>query len=289
MTCILVTGAAGRIGRAVVTDLLSRDYEVVGLDRVAAAPVQGRPAIRFVTAQADDVVAVREAVAGCDAVVHLAAIPAPTLADPVTVFSGNTQATMTVLTAAAEAGLRAAAIASSISVLGLVYANRELSPAYVPIDEAVPLQVTDAYALSKQCDEATAIMVNRRFGLPVAALRFAFTGSAEEIEARAASVRRDPAEAHRELWAYVDVRDAARACALAIEAQLRGELTGYVCCNVVAPDSLTDEPLAGLVSRYHPSTQIRAAGGVLRWTYDPAAARQAFGFEARYCRDPSRS
>ena len=281
---VVVTGAAGRIGRAVVDEFLGRGFDVVGLDR---SPSPGRSEARgwrYIQAAATDMESLKSALAGRESVVHLAATPSPLLSPAVDLFVGNTSATMTVLTAAAEAGVRAAVIASSISILGLVYAHRELSPAYAPVDERTPLQVSDAYALSKQCDEATALMINRRYGLPVAALRFPFTATAGEIGNRAALMARDPAAGRRELWAYLDVRDAAGACVDVIGAQLDGRLDGAVAYNVIADDSLADQPLDVLLARFHPSTQIREGPGRMRCAYDTTAARTAFGFHARHIR-----
>ena len=69
---ILVTGSAGRIGRAVVAELVARGHEVVGFDR---APTPGVPAERGVVAPLSDVDALRRAATGADAIVHLAATP----------------------------------------------------------------------------------------------------------------------------------------------------------------------------------------------------------------------
>jgi nucleoside-diphosphate-sugar epimerase len=285
---VLVTGAAGAVGRHVVAEFRTHGAVVIGLDRVtpAAAWLSGGGPTVFAVAEATDESAVRSSVAGCDAVVHLAAIPAPTLAPPLEVFAGNTQATMTVLTAAAEAGARSAIIASSISILGLVYAQSDRSPDYVPIDEDHPLRVEDPYALSKQCDEATGRMIATRYGLPVAALRLPYTASAEAIAERSRSLSSDPAPAARELWAYLDARDAALACRLAVAAQLAGSLRGFTCLNIVAEDSIVDEPLTELLGHYHPRTVIRGPAGSSGSAYDTRRSRAALGFVAPHLRRP---
>lgn len=100
-----------------------------------------------------------------------------------------------------------------------------MSPLYLPVDEVHPLRPTEGYALSKECDEASARMATRRWNLPVVAMRFPFTATSAMIEAR----RRDPdagTTLAKELWAYLDVRDAARAVELAVVATGRGQAAG---------------------------------------------------------------
>lgn len=158
---VLVTGAAGLIGRAVLADLADRGVSATALVLAAADDL---PASRIVVGDAGDPEIVRSALDGVDAVVHLAAIPAPHLDTAQAVFTRNTRATFAVLEEAGRAGVRRAVIASSFSVTGLPWADVDLHPAYVPVDERLPLQVTDPYALGKQADEATAEMMARRHG-----------------------------------------------------------------------------------------------------------------------------
>ncbi len=110
------------------------------------------------------------ALAGADALIHLAAIPTPLLGTPREVFATNTQATFVALEAAGVAGVARVAIASSISLLGLPYGRKGLAPLYAPVDERHPNIGTDPYALSKEVDEATAAMMHRRHGYQVVAL-----------------------------------------------------------------------------------------------------------------------
>ena len=117
MKRVLVTGAAGRIGSAVVAELLGRGIEVTALVLPGtAAPV---PGLRLVEGDACDPASCREALAGADGVVHLAALPAPHRGTPYEVFGGNTLATFTLLEEAGVAGVRNAVLASSYAANGL--------------------------------------------------------------------------------------------------------------------------------------------------------------------------
>ncbi|GAA3414526.1 NAD(P)-dependent oxidoreductase [Streptosporangium vulgare] len=160
---------------------------------------------RVVVGDVGDPATVRDALDGVDAVAHFAAIPAPVLGTPEEVFCGNTRATFVVLEEAGQAGVRRAAIASSYSVLGFPWASRPLHPAYLPIDEALPLQVEDPYGLSKQADEATAAMMARRYGMTVVALRFPLIGGpGDKLDKRAEEYAEDPGSGAAELWTYLD-------------------------------------------------------------------------------------
>ena len=176
----------------------------------------------MVVGDAGDPAAVRDALAGADAVIHLAARPAPTSGTPLEVFAGNTRATFTVLESAGAAGVRRAVIASSYSANGLPWRREMMPPAYLPVDEQLPSAVEDPYALSKQTDELTASMMARRHGLTVVALRYPYVGGVEErLAAHARDLARDPSRGVRDLWSYLDVRDAARAALGALSAATR--------------------------------------------------------------------
>src|SRR5690606_38357283 len=109
---VLVTGAAGRLGRAAVDDLAAHGIATVAADRAALGAV---PADRVVVGDLADRDVASDAVRDVDAVLHFAAIPAPTLGTPHEVFVGNVATTFAVLEAAASAGVRRAVFASSLS------------------------------------------------------------------------------------------------------------------------------------------------------------------------------
>lgn len=271
---ILVTGAAGGLGRTVLDLLAARGVAVTALDVEHTPPVA---CDRVVIGDAADPAAVRDALAGVDAVVHLAAMASPNHGPPEVVFTNNVRSTFVVLEEAGRAGVRRAAIASSVSVLGLPWAARPLHPAYLPVDEAMPLQVEDPYGLSKQVDEATAAMMARRYGMSVVALRFPFLGT-ERLATRAAECAADPGIGATDLWSYLDSRDAARACLAAIAAPLTGQHTVFV----AAPVTLADRPTEELLDRYHPGVPRRRAFPGRSVPIDLSAAQSLLGFTAEH-------
>ncbi|MFI7642655.1 NAD-dependent epimerase/dehydratase family protein [Nonomuraea sp. NPDC049400] len=247
---VVVTGSAGRLGRAVVEHLVTAGVEVVGVDRVAApAP----PGVRVYTMPIGHPGALRTVFRGARAVIHLAAMPNPRTGPGHTIYTTNTAATYAVLDAAAAEGVPRVVTASSGSVLGISGGPRELSPLYAPVDEAHPVRPQDGYALSKQADEAACAMFHRATGLSVAALRFPAIGTPELLWERIRRERAEPGFLRRGLWAYVEVRDLARAFAAAVTA----EGIGWEVIAVAAADTLSEVPTEELLRRHHPDTAIR--------------------------------
>src|SRR3712207_191118 len=102
---VLVTGASGKLGRWVVRDLAGHGHEVVGIDRVLPSPDDrgGAPdgaGVQHRETDLADVGQVVGAMAGCEAVVHLGAIPSPGQHPDEVVFGNNVHATFAVLHAA---------------------------------------------------------------------------------------------------------------------------------------------------------------------------------------------
>ena len=275
---IVVTGASGAIGRHVVAELVARGHEVHAVDRVVGPARVAGSGIALTVGDVRDpefMASVLHATRP-EALNHHAAIARPSLGTPLEVFATNTQATFVVLEAAGTAGVRRIAIASSTSALGMVFASPRVSPRYVPVDETHPFVGTDPYGLSKQVDEATAATMSRRHGYQVVALRIPNTGPMEAQLARAAEVAGDPSDLARELWAYLDVRDGARAFALAVER----DLPGCHVINVMAPDTLSPEPTADLLARFHPTSELRRPIVGREVPFDLARSRDVLGFDA---------
>ncbi|GAA4192933.1 NAD(P)-dependent oxidoreductase [Streptosporangium oxazolinicum] len=273
---VLVTGAAGRLGRLMLDLLAHQGVAVTALDlRDPGGPVAGR----VIVGDVGDPATVRDALDGVDAVAHFAAIPAPVLGTPEEVFCGNTRATFVVLEEAGQAGVRRAAIASSYSVLGFPWASRLLHPAYLPIDEALPLQVEDPYGLSKQADEATGAMMARRYGMTVVALRFPLLGGpGDKLDKRAEEYAEDPGSGAAELWTYLDGRDAA----LATWQALTRPIEGYRAIFVTAEDTLAPQPTEELLDRFHPGVERRAPLPGRAVPIDLGEARRLLGLTVRY-------
>lgn len=272
---VLVTGAAGRIGGVTVSHLTSQGWVVTALDGDFPGDLVAH---RIIRGDARDEELVREALQGVDHVVHLAALPHPAAGRPREVFEVNVLSTFTVLVWAAELGVRSAVIASSINASGIPLNHHDVSPAYFPLDEDLPVDLDDWYSLSKQTDENTARMVSRRWAMPVVALRFPFTHTAEGLREHRRACIADPRIGAREGWSYLDVRDAARA----IEAGLLHASAGATVVHVCAPDTLLSEPTERMLDRWQPAVPRRASFPGRTAPVSAERASKLLGFRAAY-------
>jgi nucleoside-diphosphate-sugar epimerase len=267
----VVTGAGGNIGRATVARLRAEGVEVVAL---SLDPVEFEDTEVVVGSAGDPDVVAEAFRGGADAVIHLAAIPAPTLGTGLAVFGGNTRATFVVLDEAARRGVPRAVLASSYALLGMPFSPHDLHPPYYPLDEAAPPQVEDPYALSKLVDELTGEMFHRRDGIDVVALRFPFTGDTARLTEAAAQLRADPGEGARNSWAFLHVDDAAEAAWLAASVPLRG----FHKCFLAAPETICAEPTEALIAAHHPGVPVRRPIPGRRVPIDTSAAHRLLGF-----------
>ncbi len=274
---VLVTGSSGGLGRAVTADLLAAGYEVVGADRTLPATVPA--GMQPIGWDGRDVELLVKAMSGCRALIHLAAIPVPWQHPDEVVFSNNTTATFIALQAAAQERIRRVAIASSVSAYGMPWSPQPTRASYLPLDEQHPMRNYDPYGLSKEVDERTAAMFARRHQMSVAALRFHWIATRDAQLMRVAALRSDQdwPKQLRELWGYVDVRDAARACRLAVEAS-RETPFGFVPLNIVAADSLIEESIGELVAAHAGEIEVRDALPPGRGAFDIRRAREVIGW-----------
>ncbi len=228
MAKVVITGGSGMLGKWVVRHFVEQGYEVVNVDTQKPAD----PLCHTLIADLNNLGEVYGVLAGADAVVHLAAIPAAHIKTNEVTFQNNVMSTYHILEVAAGLGIRKAVIASSESSYGIVFAVNRFGPQYVPVDEDHPQLPQDSYGLSKIVNEQTADMFHRRSGLQVVSLRIGNVIDPSAYE-RFSSFIHDPEQRDRILWSYIDTRDVAEACQLAIEA----EGLGSVALNIVADDT----------------------------------------------------
>ena len=276
---VAVTGSSGHLGRAVIDDLATHGYQVVGIDRVVA-PEASHPTYAWDGQAVEPLVPLLD---GCAALIHLAAIPAPLGHPPEVVFGNNTQATYAALEAAGTVGISSCAIASSGSAYGTAWSPLPTRLRYVPVDEDHPMINYEPYGLSKQVDELTATVMVRRFAMSVAALRFHWIATREQQLDFVAKLTgpRDFDDELRNLWGYVDLRDAASACRLAIEASAQ-QPYGFVAMNIVAADALSTTPIADLLAEHAPEIEIRSELRSTQGAFAIERARAVIGWTPQH-------
>ena len=267
---VVVTGSSGKAGRAVVADLLEHGHLVTGVD--LAVPAQSPHS--FLAADVTDFGQTVECLAGADAVVHLAAIPAPDLRTEETTFRTNIVSTFNVFEAARVVGLERVVWASSETILGLPFEREQ--PAYAPIDEKHPPYPESSYALSKLLGEELGRQLHRRTGTPHVALRFSNIMEPHDYE-RFPTFWDDARLRRWNLWGYVDARDVAQSCRLALDADVGAE--HFI---VAARDTVMNRPSRGLMAEVYPDVPYTPTGGDFDTLLSIEKARKLLGYEPRH-------
>lgn len=272
---ILVTGGAGKLGQWVVRDLKAHGHRVTVFDMRPA----GGGADREVTGDIEDLEAVVSAVAGADAIIHLAGIPTHSVVPDDATFRINAMGAFNIHEAARRAGVARVVSLSSEAVLGWAPGSfeREHLPEYLPIDEDHPCQPQDCYGLSKQVLESVGRAFTARCGMTTIFIRAPWIVSPEELMALA----RNGGRAIKDfgLYHYIDARDLAEACRLAVEVELSGAQAIYVGSG----ESTVTVPLAELYPKLAPAIGARAAS--LTGTLGPvsnARARELLGWSPKH-------
>jgi nucleoside-diphosphate-sugar epimerase len=223
MPKVLVTGGSGKLGRAVLKDLVTNGYSVLNVDQVLPRD----PICPTVRIDLTDFGQVAQAILGgvderkgpFDAVVHLAAIPAPGLFANSATVRNNVPTSYNVFEACRLAGIKSVVFASSETVLGLPFDN---PPPYVPVDEEYFPRPETAYSLGKLVDETMAAQFCRWDpALKMVGLRFSNVMDIEDYKAFP-SFDADPKLRKWNLWGYIDARDGAQAVRRGIEAEFKG-------------------------------------------------------------------
>ena len=241
---IILTGGSGKLGSTVTTSLRTAGHTVVVLDR-AVERGEGIPVDLTDAGQTLDAIAgVEEQHDGVDAIVHLAAIPAPGLFPDVVTFENNILSTHHVLQAARRAGVRRIVTASSETLLGL---PMDVPPSYLPVDEDVTLP-NSTYSMTKHLEEQIAVTFCRWDPtLSITAMRF----SNVMVEADYAGFEAwqdDPTLRKWNAWGYIDARDAAEAIRLALEVRGPG-FERYIIANA---DTVMRTPSTELAAAVFP-------------------------------------
>jgi nucleoside-diphosphate-sugar epimerase len=275
---VAVTGGSGRIGTAVIHELLSRGHEVVRLDR--RAPEKPVPGVRFVFADLARREIVQPALEQCDAVCHLGEIPNVSVGpSPEDVFAKNTAVGSVILQTAADLRLKRVISTSSCQVYG-AWDTPRVPPVRLPMDETHPVQPQNAYALGKVANELYARMMAERYGLSVAVFRLPWVLPIDWQygEAWVSHLREWPTRTDG-FATYVHTADVAAAFAQALE----NPRPGFEVYHFSAAEILSLYPLRERLRRHHPEyPPLPADWPAFKSPVLTAKARDHFGWHPRF-------
>lgn len=276
---ILITGGSGALGQVITRDLLEAGHELT--DYSLAPPVL--PSMRSITGDITDMDGVRAACRGQDAVIHLAGIPGPGRAAPERIAQVNVVGTVNLLEAAVQAGIPKLIFASSMTAFGFGFSRYPFPPRYLPIDENHPAAPQDEYGISKLAAELYCRRYSDAFGIQTICLRLTsvcyLEREAAELAVRAAGFVRGwsveqlwetrykksielsdqefpipgPPSPYKNLWAYVDSRDAVQSFVRALACD--GPRHQVFVIN--AADTLSLIPTPELLRRFYPQVSLR--------------------------------
>lgn len=278
MSRVVVTGGSGKLGDAVVIDLLAHGWDVVNVD-TSAPRTERCPYTRVdLTDFGQTVEALTDIDAryrGVDAVVHLAAIPAPGLAPNAVIFENNILSTYNVFLAARTARIRNIVWASSETVLGLPF---DTPPPYAPVDEEYEGRPETSYSLSKHLGEKLAEQLCRQDPeLKIYGLRFSNVMLPEDYAAFPA-FNDDPRGRSWNLWGYIDARDGAQA----VRKALQHDGTGADVFIVANADTVMTTPSSELMAGLFPDVPVRADLGINETLLSIDKARRVLGYEPEH-------
>ena len=253
MRSVLVTGGSGKLGKFVVRHLSEAGWAVTSVDRIPHPD----PAVSSTVVDLLDSGSVMDLFTGAnerhsqlDAVVHLAAIPAPGLQSDKATINNNFNSSLNVFMAAKNAGIKKVVFASSETVLGLPF---DTPPPYVPVDEEYEPRPESFYSLSKVLEERLAQELCRwDEGLSMVGLRF--SNVIDPAEYPSFEDFQDSAMKRKwNLWGYIDARDGA----LAVEKALEYSSPGFEPFIIASPDSVMRTPNVQLLEEVFPDVPLK--------------------------------
>jgi nucleoside-diphosphate-sugar epimerase len=183
--------------------------------------------------------------------------------------------TYNVFEAARLLGLERVVWASSETILGLPFEREQ--PAYAPIDEEHPPYPQSSYALSKLLAEELGRQLHRWTEMPFVALRFSnimepgdYAGFPDYWD--------DPTLRRWNLWGYIDGRDAAQSCRLALAPEVRGA-EHFI---LAATDTVMNRPSRELMAEVYPAVPYRPTDGDYDTLLSIDKARRLLGYEPQH-------
>ena len=285
---ILFTGGSGKAGKHSVAYLLEQGHSVLNLDQVNLDHPKVLTRFADITdaGQVFDVMgsyanydelAQGAGVPKFDAVVHFAAVPRLLMTSDNECYRVNTLGTYNVIDAAIKMGVRKVIFASSETTYGICFADGEVKPDYLPIDEEHPTIPEDSYAMSKVVNEATAQSFQRRTGIDIYGLRINNVIEPHEYVEIFPAFMKDPDLRRRNIFSYIDARDLGQM----VQKCLQTDGLGYQVFNVSNDDHSVGLTSEELIKTYYQHVPLKT-NDIPKSFYSNEKAKRLLGFKPGY-------
>ena len=282
---ILFTGGSGKAGKHTINYLLKHGHSLLNLDQVNLEHPKVLTRFADITdaGQVFDVMGsyanydeLDEAIGipKFDAVVHFAAIPKLLMTSDNECYRVNTLGTYNVIDAAIKMGVKKVIFASSETTYGICFAEGELKPNYLPIDEEHPTIPEDSYAMSKVVNEATAKSFQRRSGIDIYGLRINNVIEPHEYAEIFPKFLKDPDLRRRNIFSYIDARDLGQM----VQKCLNADGLGFQIFNVSNDNHSVGLSSKELIDRYYKNVPIKS-DEIPQSFYSNEKAKRLLGFK----------
>ena len=283
---IAFTGGSGKAGRHIVPWLRARGHRVLNLDVSAPQEMDNLSVDLTDSGQVFNALSAYSGFdeldlpekPGFDAVVHFAALARILIKPDNETFRVNTLSTYNVLEAAVKLGIPKVIFASSETAYGVCFAQGEVLPKYLPVDEDHPTVPHDSYAMSKVCNEACGRSFQARSGIDIYGLRINNVIAPEEYASNFPAFMEEPELRRRNIFGYIDVRDLGQM----VERCLMTDGLGYEVFNVANDDLSVGLTNAEVRARFYPGVPVRHEMGEHETMYSNAKAKRMLGFQPEH-------
>lgn len=282
---LLFTGGSGKAGKHCIDYLRNQGHTILNVDLIDLGhdSVQTRLADITDAGQIFDVMSsyanyheldLGQGVPKFDAVIHFAAIPRLMMTSDNECYRVNTLGTYNVLDAAIKFGIKKVIFASSETTYGVCFADGEVKPDYLPIDENHPTIPQDSYAMSKVVNEATAKSFQRRSGIDIYGLRINNVIEPHEYKEKFPAYMENPDLRRRNIFSYIDARDLGQM----VQKCLDTDGLGYEVFNVSNDDHSVGLSSEKLIETYYQDIEIKTPR-VPESFYSNEKAKKLLGFQ----------
>lgn len=285
---VFFTGGSGKAGKHAITYLQAQGHTVVNADQTPSGLDCSELLVDLcdsgqVIGAMSQFADFHELDAGTgvpryDAVVHFAAVPRVMIGTDGECFRQNTLTTYNVIEAAVKLGIPKIIFASSETTYAVCFADGEVKPDYVPIDEEHPTVPHDSYAMSKVCNEATGRSFQARSGADIYGLRINNVIEPHEYAENFPAFMDDPALRRRNIFAYIDARDLGHM----VDCCLKTDGLGYEVFNVSNDDMSVGITSDEVIARFYEDVPVKRAMRSDETFYANDKAKKLVGFAPKH-------